>query len=494
MNFNGHDKNTLTTLDQFPPEIRHEIGWLFEPYPYLGLFQNPPGSGIRQSLNGWRLSSAKLGRTLGDAYMGGEPVGKPGDYRWNYVYFGTSLSDWGVGIYTAPENMTNAFLLKCRQKRVVDLDMNIESLIKRVQQLGTMEPRIDLASIRKLGSQECFRPDEHGVVREGTVTLKKGPEDLAEFRKSFTKGRIFHWDFGFTDTMLCNADSMNQRMVGCLEDGGLEYFENVFVLATSTLWGTDHIGIDLHPERFGWIGCYWYQGDLIAGNYPVVAHSFSEWLERILDTGDKAGPDGTSHYWDMAGFVDLGPAIPGSPHYQPHTGCETVKRHFEIRTPQDPNWPLGPYWDEIPKPRFLETAGGNLDLDAIYRFSAAMTDWTFSNFSILSSVQHQSKERRARAFAGHDKSRDQARQSANAVISEIAERGMLAHEEIREFYQGFLAWENRMYDTMKATECGFGDGEEPAASFWEQNGGYSSIVSGYFQACEILQKHRDSAP
>jgi hypothetical protein len=36
--------------------------------------------------------------------------------------------------------------------------------------------------------------------------------------------------------------------------------------------------------------------------FPVVAHSFSEWLERTL----AAGPDVL--YWEREDFVDLGPA------------------------------------------------------------------------------------------------------------------------------------------------------------------------------------------
>lgn len=69
------------------------------------------------------------------------------------------------------------------------------------------------------------------------------------------------------------------------------------------------IAIDTHEERFGWIGHYWYESDLSCGGFPVVAHSFTEWLERTL----ASGPD--IRYWEREDFVDLGPAIPGDPNY-----------------------------------------------------------------------------------------------------------------------------------------------------------------------------------
>ena len=48
------------------------------------------------------------------------------------------------------------------------------------------------------------------------------------------------------------------------------------------------------------------------GNVPVIAKSFSEWLERTLD----AGPLITNGYWEEPGFDDYGSALEGDPCYE----------------------------------------------------------------------------------------------------------------------------------------------------------------------------------
>jgi hypothetical protein len=142
--------------------MRKEISWLFEKHSDLRFLDG--GSKI----NGWQLSTAWLDLTLGQAFMDPEPVGDRGDFMWNYLNFGYSLRDGGVGICAAPENF----------------------------------------------------------------------------------GKIAY----------CTFNAASDR-----------------------------------------------------GDIPIVANSFTEWIERTLD----AGEDATCFYWQMPGFTDLGPAIPGDPNYTP---------------------------------------------------------------------------------------------------------------------------------------------------------------------------------
>lgn len=113
------------------------------------------------------------------------------------------------------------------------------------------------------------------------------------------------WRIITTDYWL--FDNVNETLVHGFESGGVDYLEKVFVLAHSERTGL--VAIDTHPERYGWISYFWYEISLDYGGFPVVAHSFREWLERTI----AAGPD--EIYWQNENFQDLGPALPGDPNY-----------------------------------------------------------------------------------------------------------------------------------------------------------------------------------
>lgn len=73
------------------------------------------------------------------------------------------------------------------------------------------------------------------------------------------------------------------------------------------------VGICASPENFGKIAYCTVNANSDRGDIPIVANSFTEWIERTLD----AGPDAPCPYWQMPDFIDLGPAIPGDPFYRP---------------------------------------------------------------------------------------------------------------------------------------------------------------------------------
>ncbi len=159
-----------------------------------------------------------------------------------------------------------------------------------------------------------------GVLQHLPPKRLRGPSELTTFREQIISADLFlnpadgpapanAWRVEPTDTWLYTTVDM--WLVGSLELGGVEYLEHCFVLASS-LRGSDRvIAVDLHEERFGWIGYYWYMGDLSEGGFPVIAKSFAEWLERSL----ASSPD--ARYWEREDFVDLGPAIPNDPNYHP---------------------------------------------------------------------------------------------------------------------------------------------------------------------------------
>lgn len=143
------------------------------------------------------------------------------------------------------------------------------------------------------------------------------PDDIIAFRNLVSEVRLFkptHVDnpkngWHLMDTNSWLYDTVNSNLVGDVESGGDPYLERVFVLGFSEAFGL--IAVDTHQERFGWIGHYWYEGDLSCGGFPAVAHSFTEWLERTLASGPYV------RYWNRGDFRDLGPAIPNDPGYQP---------------------------------------------------------------------------------------------------------------------------------------------------------------------------------
>jgi len=106
------------------------------------------------------------------------------------------------------------------------------------------------------------------------------------------------------------TDTANDLVFGWT-GGRHPHFDNCFVIGESLSGGPDYLVVDLHEDRLGWILVVWYEFNWEDASYPVVAHSFSEWIEKTVESG----PD--IRYWKRAEFVDLGPAIPEDIYYRP---------------------------------------------------------------------------------------------------------------------------------------------------------------------------------
>jgi hypothetical protein len=111
--------------------------------------------------------------------------------------------------------------------------------------------------------------------------------------------------------------NVNERF-GCEDESDRpEYFDQCYPIANSTIIGQDGVGIDLHPDRFGWMFYMWVEDPTPVG-FPVVAHSFTEWLERTLNHG----LDADHPYWKVDSFQDLGPANPSDPEWWPYRNLD----------------------------------------------------------------------------------------------------------------------------------------------------------------------------
>lgn len=186
----------------------------------------------------------------------------------------------------------------------------IDKIFKSIEALGSMTRRDTTEYGEKLSQDLVLNfSDRTQSVFNGIFI----PTDLYVFLNYFSSGNIQSWQFCNIDDMFSNHNNLNNYLVSGLNFGGVDYLENVFLIATSSVRDVTHIAIDLNPHRFGFIGHYWYQGDLGWGGYPLVAKSFLEWLSKTIDYL----PNSDRFYWEVPDFIDLGSAIPNDKSYRP---------------------------------------------------------------------------------------------------------------------------------------------------------------------------------
>lgn len=91
------------------------------------------------------------------------------------------------------------------------------------------------------------------------------------------------------------------------------YHENFYIIGSSQNDGSEFIGLSVDPQLYGMVFHFRVEALGPPLGIPKIANSFSEWLEKTLESG----PDVSSCYWGMPDFKDMGPAIPGDPYYRP---------------------------------------------------------------------------------------------------------------------------------------------------------------------------------
>jgi len=70
-------------------------------------------------------------------------------------------------------------------------------------------------------------------------------------------------------------------------------------------WGGNYLTIDLSQQRLGWCYNSFLGYHAMPGYCPIIAHSFTELVKRLYESGDDA------FYWDEPNFTSLGDAYDG---------------------------------------------------------------------------------------------------------------------------------------------------------------------------------------
>ena len=143
------------------------------------------------------------------------------------------------------------------------------------------------------------------TVMPGTDDLI--PDDLARFYTLCGGGRLFREaDYGFVIAVPAAVVPVD------LEHLGKVYTSDISAHWYAIAWAPDStldtVSIDLAPKRLG--RCYesFFESHRQKGMCPIVATSFSDLLQRVLDEG------GSYYHWKEPGFQTLGDAYDG---YEP---------------------------------------------------------------------------------------------------------------------------------------------------------------------------------
>lgn len=149
------------------------------------------------------------------------------------------------------------------------------------------------------------------------------PEDMRRFRERIASAELFAqkvsggvipqpngWSLDHTE--LWGGEPITDQLSD-YEPGTIwDQLTHCYIFACAAGDGAQLLAVDLRPEKFGFVVECYVDQMVDGGNVPVVAHSFTEWLERTLE----AGPKIDAGYWEEQGFKDYGPAMDGDPTYE----------------------------------------------------------------------------------------------------------------------------------------------------------------------------------
>jgi hypothetical protein len=160
--------------------------------------------------------------------------------------------------------------------------------------------RIKLLEVIRLLRQErtC-----HVLPAQGQPLLPKNlslPEDLRECYQLCGGAYLYETkDYGIQIVEPREFGRANPVIAGV--DGADDVSFNWFIIGQAPELG-QYISIDLSPTRKGWCYDSFRETHGLAGHMPVVAHSFTDLLERLLEN------KGNRWYWLEEDFVKLGDA------------------------------------------------------------------------------------------------------------------------------------------------------------------------------------------
>lgn len=172
-------------------------------------------------------------------------------------------------------------------------------------------------------------PPGHQVfhIPSGPLPPKLGvvlPSDMLRFRERVAKTNIYAktvsegiisqpngWNLWHVSYW--GFDTLTERLYDCEPGSIWGQLSQCYVFGNKATDGAHMLAVDLRPERYGYIVECFATHQTYGGDVAVIAHSFSEWLERTLD----AGPAIDCGYWEESGFEDYGSALDGDPCYDP---------------------------------------------------------------------------------------------------------------------------------------------------------------------------------
>jgi hypothetical protein len=202
------------------------------------------------------------------------------------------------------------------------MSASIDSLIQRV----ASDPRCE---IECRDTNTVLLPPGHHVFHTPSGPLPPKPNvalpaDMMRFRERAAKVNIFTkttgkgtkpqpngWNLWYV--AYWGSEAVPERLYDYVPGEIWDQLAQSYVFANSGNDGAHMLAVDTRPARHGHIIEFFATQKSYGGDVPVVAHSFSEWLERTLD----AGPLIDCGYWEEPGFVDYGSALIGDPCYEP---------------------------------------------------------------------------------------------------------------------------------------------------------------------------------
>jgi hypothetical protein len=138
-------------------------------------------------------------------------------------------------------------------------------------------------------------------VAKANIFSKTVPEGTVPQPNGWNLWYVGYWGF----------ETLTEHLYDVEPDSIWEQLRHCYLFANKGTDGAHLLAVDLRKERYGHVVECFATHQTYGGDVPVVAHSFSEWLERTLD----AGPSIDCGYWEEPGFTDYGSALDGDPCY-----------------------------------------------------------------------------------------------------------------------------------------------------------------------------------
>jgi antitoxin YokJ len=165
-----------------------------------------------------------------------------------------------------------------------------------------------VATIDELVERIRQTPNCHVHPPAGLPTVRPGtddrlPDDLVRFYTLCGGARLFEGTYAFSIVDPAGVVQVDLDRLGKVYETDIS--ASWYVVATSSQAILDALSIDLSEERLGRCYLSFFEYHRHKGDCPIVATSFGDLLERLLDEGGRY-----FHWWEKD-FESLGDAYDG---------------------------------------------------------------------------------------------------------------------------------------------------------------------------------------